>query len=129
MAVIQSRSQALTGIIGARRAWTVSMISPLSMPCAWSATGVESRHRRRRSPSTGTVKQKLRDDPSSGSWNEPDYRRQATRGRPRPDRRAIASDTEQRSRSIRDQYRACLDATLSRRLVGPAGALLCFVRS
>jgi hypothetical protein len=32
MAVIQSRSEALTGIIGARRAWTVSMISPLSMP-------------------------------------------------------------------------------------------------
>jgi hypothetical protein len=32
MAVIQSRSVALTGIIGARRAWTVSMISPLSMP-------------------------------------------------------------------------------------------------
>ena len=29
----QSRSEALTGIIGARRAWTVSMISPLSMPC------------------------------------------------------------------------------------------------
>jgi hypothetical protein len=32
IAVIQSRSEALTGIIGARRAWTVSMISPLSMP-------------------------------------------------------------------------------------------------
>jgi hypothetical protein len=32
-AVDQSRSEALTGIIGARRAWTVSMISPLSMPC------------------------------------------------------------------------------------------------
>jgi hypothetical protein len=29
---IQSRSDALTGIIGARRAWTVSTISPLSMP-------------------------------------------------------------------------------------------------
>ena len=29
----QSRSDALTGIIGARRAWTVSMISALSMPC------------------------------------------------------------------------------------------------
>jgi hypothetical protein len=28
----QSRSDALTGIIGARRACTVSMISPLSMP-------------------------------------------------------------------------------------------------
>jgi hypothetical protein len=33
LAVDQSRSEALTGIIGARRAWTVSMISPLSMPC------------------------------------------------------------------------------------------------
>ena len=32
-AVDQSRSDALTGIIGARRACTVSMISPLSMPC------------------------------------------------------------------------------------------------
>jgi hypothetical protein len=30
--VDQSRSEALTGIIGARRACTVSMISPLSMP-------------------------------------------------------------------------------------------------
>jgi hypothetical protein len=29
----QSPSEALTGIIGARRAWTVSMISALSMPC------------------------------------------------------------------------------------------------
>jgi hypothetical protein len=28
----QSRSDAVTGIIGARRAWTVSMISALSMP-------------------------------------------------------------------------------------------------
>jgi len=28
----QSRSDTLTGIIGARRACTVSMISPLSMP-------------------------------------------------------------------------------------------------
>ena len=28
----QSRSETLTGIIGARRACTVSMISPLSMP-------------------------------------------------------------------------------------------------
>ena len=31
--VDQSPSEALTGILGARRAWTVSMISPLSMPC------------------------------------------------------------------------------------------------
>jgi hypothetical protein len=28
----QIRREALTGIIGARRAWTVSMISPQSMP-------------------------------------------------------------------------------------------------
>jgi hypothetical protein len=32
-AVDQSRSEVLTGIIGARRACTVSTISPLSMPC------------------------------------------------------------------------------------------------
>jgi hypothetical protein len=32
LAVDQSRSEALTGIMGARRACTVSMISPLSMP-------------------------------------------------------------------------------------------------
>src|SRR5215217_4374095 len=32
-AVDQSRSEALTGIIGARRACTVSMTSPLSIPC------------------------------------------------------------------------------------------------
>ena len=64
---------------------------------AWGVAGVESRHRRRRSTSTGTIEQKLGHDPSSGSWNEPDYRRQATRGRPRADRRAIASDTEQQA--------------------------------
>jgi hypothetical protein len=79
-----------------------------------SVTGVESRHRRRRSTSTGTVEQKLGHDPSSGSWNKPDYRRQATRGPPRHDRRATASDTEQRSRSIRDEYRACLNAQARR---------------
>jgi hypothetical protein len=32
-AVGQSRTEALTGIIGGRRAWTVSTISPLSIPC------------------------------------------------------------------------------------------------
>jgi hypothetical protein len=32
LAVDQSRNEVLTGIMGARRAWTVSMISPLSMP-------------------------------------------------------------------------------------------------
>ena len=37
VAVDQSRSEALTGIIGARRACTVSMISPLSMP--WQIDG------------------------------------------------------------------------------------------
>jgi hypothetical protein len=49
---------------------------------------VESRHRRRRSPSTGTVEQKLGHDPSSGSWNEPDYRRpgDARPTSPRPPR-------------------------------------------
>jgi hypothetical protein len=34
---------------------------------AWSVTGVESRHRRRRSTSAGTIEQKLGHDPSSGS--------------------------------------------------------------
>jgi len=29
---LQSRSEALTGTIGARRPWTVSMIAALSMP-------------------------------------------------------------------------------------------------
>jgi len=33
LAVDQSRREALAGIIGARRAWMVSMISPLSIPC------------------------------------------------------------------------------------------------
>jgi hypothetical protein len=32
----QRRSDALTGIIGARRACTVSLISPLSMPCRYT---------------------------------------------------------------------------------------------
>jgi hypothetical protein len=36
----------------------------------WSVTGVESRPRRRRSTSTGTIEQKLGHDPSSGLWNE-----------------------------------------------------------
>jgi hypothetical protein len=52
---------------------------------AWSVTGMESRHRRRRSTSTGTIEQKLGHDPSSGSWNEPDYRREAN-ALPRPPR-------------------------------------------
>ena len=35
----------------------------------------------------GTIEQKLGHDPSSGSWNEPDYRGQSTRRRPaRPPR-------------------------------------------
>jgi hypothetical protein len=33
VARIQLRSAVVTGIIGARRAWTVWMISALSMPC------------------------------------------------------------------------------------------------
>jgi hypothetical protein len=45
---------------------------------------VESRHRRRRSTSTRTIQQTLGHDPSSGSWNEPDFRRQPTRSRPAP---------------------------------------------
>jgi hypothetical protein len=40
-AVGQSRSEALTGIIGPRRACTISMISPLSMP--WRQTDVTPR--------------------------------------------------------------------------------------
>jgi hypothetical protein len=32
---LQSRSEALTGTIGARRLWTVSMISALSMLAEW----------------------------------------------------------------------------------------------
>jgi hypothetical protein len=129
--VDQSRSDALTGIMGERRAWTVSMISPLSMPCRYTevmprllcpswrwmtmsgtpsraistwrrvaggahdrddffhlrrigrvtqpfvrrrVTGAESRHRRWRPSSTGTIEQLLGHGPSSGSWNEPDYR-------------------------------------------------------
>jgi hypothetical protein len=90
----------------------------------WSVAGVESRHRRRRSPSTGTVEQKLGHDPSSRSWNVPDYRRQATLRGPRPDRRTIASDTEQRSTSIRDEYRASLSVTAdAESLAAPGGAV------
>jgi hypothetical protein len=79
-----------------------------------SVAGVESRHRRRRSTSTGTIEQKLGHDPSSGSWNEPDYRRQSTSaaGSARP--RAIASDTEQRSSRIAECYRACLTPAAER---------------
>src|SRR5215207_7738726 len=77
---------------------------------AGSVARVESRHRCRRSTSTGTIEQKLGHDPSSGSWNEPDYRRQSTSAADSARPRAIASDTEQRSTSIRDEYRACLDA-------------------
>jgi hypothetical protein len=40
---------------------------------AGRVTGMEARHRRRRPTSTGTVEQQLGHDPSSGSWNEPDY--------------------------------------------------------
>src|SRR5829696_8734219 len=70
----------------------------------WRVPGMESRQRRRRPPSTGTIEQNLGHDPSSDSRNEPDYR-------PRLDRADIASDTEQRSTPIRDRYRSCLEAT------------------
>jgi hypothetical protein len=43
-------------------------------------TGVEIRQRCRRSTSTRAVEQQLGHDPSSGSWNEPDDRRQSTLG-------------------------------------------------
>jgi hypothetical protein len=79
---------------------------------ARSVAGVKSRHRRRRSMSTDTVEQKLGHDPPSGSWNEPNYRRQATRGRSAPDRRAIPSDTEQRSTLVHDECRPCLQAAV-----------------
>jgi hypothetical protein len=38
---------------------------------AGRATDVETRHGRRRATSTGTIKQQLRHDPSSGSYDEP----------------------------------------------------------
>jgi hypothetical protein len=37
------------------------------------ATGVEPRHGRRRATPTGAVQQQLRNDPSSGSWDEPEH--------------------------------------------------------
>ena len=46
IAVDQSRSDALTGIIGARRACTVSMISPLSMPCRYTEVICSTRTRK-----------------------------------------------------------------------------------
>jgi hypothetical protein len=52
---------------------------------AWSVAGVESRHRRRRSTSTGTIEQQLGHDPSSGSWNAPRLSAPVTaRSRPAP---------------------------------------------
>jgi hypothetical protein len=49
---------------------------------AWCATGVESRQRRRRSTSTGTVEQKLGHDPSSGLWTNPTIGARQPCGRP-----------------------------------------------
>jgi hypothetical protein len=67
---------------------------------SWCVAGVESRRRRRRSTSTGAVEQKLGHDPSSGSWNEPDYRRQSTRGRPaRQPRYRFPTPSSDQSRS------------------------------
>ena len=90
---------------------------------SWRVAGVEAWQRRRRTASTGAVEQKLGHDPSSGSLNEPDYRR-----RPRaPDpagRRAIASHTEQRSRPIRDECRASLVAIALLRAVRRVAAML-----
>jgi hypothetical protein len=86
---------------------------------AGSVAGMESRQRRRRPTSPSTIKQKVGHDPSSSSWNEPDYRRQSTLRLARLGRRAIASDIEQESKSIRDGYRGCLDAIAGLRLFGP----------
>jgi hypothetical protein len=74
---------------------------------AWSVAGVECRQRRGRSTSTSAIEQKLRHDPSSDSWTEPDCRRQLSAADP-AGRRAIASDTEQRSKRNPEHYRACL---------------------
>jgi hypothetical protein len=74
---------------------------------AWSVAGVESRQRRRRSTSTGTVEQKLGHDPSSGSWNEPRLSGRADR---RPGPASYRFHTEQRSPRLREHYRGCLKA-------------------
>jgi hypothetical protein len=68
---------------------------------AWCVADVEPRNVARRSTSTGAVEQKLGHDPSSGLVERT---RRSAPGDARPsraDRRATASDAEQRPRSIR----------------------------
>jgi hypothetical protein len=59
--------------------------------------GAEFRHRRRRPTSPGMVEQKLGHDPSSGSWNAPDYQ---------PTRRA--ADPSPTDRCYRFRHRAAV---------------------
>jgi hypothetical protein len=66
---------------------------------AGSAVGVESRHRRRRSTSTGTIEQKLGHDPPRARGTNPTIGARSYAADAH-DRRAIASDTQQRSQPI-----------------------------
>jgi hypothetical protein len=67
-------------------------------PCCPARGRRETRQRRGRSTSTGTIAQQLGHNPSSGSLNEPDYRRGTPR---RPvDQPSLTFATEQRLRPI-----------------------------
>jgi hypothetical protein len=62
MAPVTARAHDRDDLLHGRR------IGRIALPLvAWRAAGVESRHRRRRSPTTGGVEQQLGHDPSSGS--------------------------------------------------------------
>jgi hypothetical protein len=94
----------------------------------WRVAGVESRQRRRRSTSTGSVEQNLGHEPSSGSWNKTRLSPPEDSRPTAPGRRAIASGTEQRSTPIRDECRGCLDATADAESLAAHAALSRFVQ-
>jgi hypothetical protein len=88
----------------------------------WSVAGVESRHRRRRSTSTGTVEQKLGHDLSSGLWTNPTIGARQQCGRPGaaarypfPTRAAANTDPRARSRLPRSDSARMPDSAARRR--------------
>jgi hypothetical protein len=66
---------------------------------AWRVAGVEARQRRRRSTSTGTIEQRLRHDPSSGSLERTRLSAQRRPGAPSDGRLSLSTPSSGQSRS------------------------------
>ena len=84
---------------------------------AWRAAGVESRHRRRRSPTAGGVEQQLGHDPSSGSETSREHRGRVT-GRGHRARRPTRVPLRERCARLRGTERAVGSASKQQSATG-----------